>query len=56
MKKLTIYDWEWPDTQRVPDGYDMKNVPVFSADNFLFLIKKYNELAEVIENLGTNES
>ena len=50
-KPKILTDWEFPDTIRVPDGYDLKSIPDMTRDNFITLVREYNNLAGVIDML-----
>lgn len=49
MKKLyTLDGWDFPHTVDVPDGYNTKEIPDISRENFNKLLKEYNNLVEVV--------
>lgn len=48
-KQLT--QWDFPDTELVPDGYDMTCIPKMSDANFRLLIAEHNNLVEVVNLL-----
>jgi hypothetical protein len=47
----SIWSFDWPDTELVPEGYDLVQQPKLSEANFLYLIEQYNQLAEVVYEL-----
>ena len=44
--------WEFPDTKHVPCGYDMKEIPESTTDNFNTLLGHYNSLVDVVNLLA----
>ena len=42
---------DFPDTEMVPDGYDMKFVPKATDANFQLLVDKHNELVQAVIGL-----
>ena len=50
-KPKTLSDWDFPDTEMVPDGYDMTTIPSMSGQNFRILIEEHNKLVEVVNML-----
>ena len=52
MKPLQPLDkWDFNDTVSVQSGYDLETIPDISRDNFNILVKKYNELIEIVNQL-----
>ena len=43
--------WDFPHTVPIPDGYDMRDIPDLTRDNFQVLIEEYNKLVEVVNLL-----
>jgi hypothetical protein len=43
--------WDFVDTTTIRDGYDLKDIPRMSDENFRLLIDEYNNLAEVVNAL-----
>ncbi len=43
-----IDNYDFPDTIRIPDGWDSQKVPDLTRRNMEFLAKKYNELIEYL--------
>lgn len=46
-----LESWDWHETEWVPDGYDEKQVPVMSDDNFRLLAEKVNEIIDYLDYL-----
>jgi len=51
LEPKELYGWDFPDTDMVPDGYGMKQIPALSRDNFNLLVTEHNKLVELIEVL-----
>ena len=47
--------WDFPDTKKEVDGYDLKTVPTASDDNFRVLIEKINELISEVNQLKRDD-
>jgi len=43
-----LSSWDFPDTEYVPNGYDMTEVPKMSDRNFRILVDRYNQLIDYI--------
>ena len=54
-KPNTLTSWDFPDTKHIPDGYDMKQIPECTTDNFNRLLEHYNNLVDVV-NLLTEKA
>ena len=50
-KPKELIGWDFPDWIEVPDGYDMKNIPDLTRNNFNFLVDEYNNLVECFNKL-----
>ena len=48
IKELTTWNM---DTISVPDGYDLKDIPVLTRDNLIKVIDKQNEIIESLNIL-----
>jgi len=51
-KPEELDSWDFPDTKRVPDGYNLKTVPECTNDNFLVLLREHNNLVAVVNELA----
>ena len=51
LQELDGYDF--PDTEYVPEGYDMKSVPKASTANMEKLIEEHNKLVLVVNYLAS---
>ena len=49
LKELSA--WDFPNTEYVPNGYDMSKVPKMSDDNFRILLENHNKLVNVVNAL-----
>lgn len=50
IKELST--WDFPDTEYIPDGYDLKELPKLSERNFRVLLERYNELVCIVNKLA----
>jgi hypothetical protein len=54
MKRpLELSDWDFPDSDWEPDGYDMKQAPALSKANLQVLISEHNNLVEVVNHIAS---
>ena len=50
-----LSDWDFPDTELVPDGYDLDSVPKMSDRNFRILVEAHNKIVAFL-NGDSNET
>ncbi len=50
-KPKRLSDWDFSDTVKELDGYDLKTIPDLTRDNFQVLIEEYNNLVAVVNML-----
>ena len=46
-----LYGWDFPDTEMVPNGYNISHVPKCTDKNFRVLLENYNNLVEIVNFL-----
>lgn len=46
-----LFEWDFPNTVSIPDGYDLKTVPEATGGNVMVLMEKINELVQEINYL-----
>jgi hypothetical protein len=46
LKELS--GWDFPDTELIPEGYDLTTVPKMSDSNFRLLVEEHNKVVRVI--------
>lgn len=47
-----LYEWDFIDVAWVPDGYNMREIPKPSLDNFNKLLEEFNNLVEYLQENG----
>ncbi len=45
-----IRGWSWPDTDQVPDGYNLKDQPALTVRNLQFLAGQFNTIVEYLKS------
>ena len=51
-KQKELSGWDFPDTIRAPNGYDMESVPDLTRDSFQYLIEEHNNLVEAFNAMA----
>ena len=46
-----LSDYDFPDTEWVPNGYDMTQIPKNTTKNFNKLVEEHNKLVRVVNEL-----